>query len=153
MELTPQERANALWQVLDDTLRYYDTVACPCAFPRFRQYAEIDCVDYGGSFYFSETEGFIQLSADRFDTDPGNPSLRTCKKCGSTYSFDWQDFSIHVSRSTLRLLELKRDEIGAPALQPIPFYFGPVGHRNPDKSLFQYYALEDFTTYLRERRT
>lgn len=149
-ESDPQERANQLWKRIAETISYYNEVACPCAFPRFRQYVSIDCVDYGGSFYFSETEGFIRISAEHFEDDPEHPGHKRCKKCKSTYLYDWQDFSIHVSRSCMKIRELRTEEVGAPAIEPIPFYFGPVGHKNPDRSLFQYYELDAFTEYLRQ---
>jgi hypothetical protein len=149
-ELSSQEIANQLWENIAETIRYYNEVACPCAFPRFRQYVAIDCVDYGGSFYFSETEGFITLSAEHFDTDPSNRAHRICKKCKSVYLYDWQDFSIHVNRQCMKMVELNVQESGAPALDPIPFHFGPVGHKNPERSLFRHVELEEFSAYTRE---
>jgi hypothetical protein len=49
-----------------------------------------------------------------------------CKKCGSTYEFGWQDFSIAVEREKLKLTELKVEQIGKPAIKPIPLYIGLI---------------------------
>jgi hypothetical protein len=151
---TIQEATDEMWAMLSDTMEYYNSVSCQCAFPRFRQYAAIDCVDYAGSFYMSETEGFIYLAQKYFDITPVSPtvdannSIYTCKKCGSTFYFGWQDFSIHVNRSVLKPQELKVTDVGAPAKQPIPFVIGLFGHKYPDRSLFDKVTIETFKEYL-----
>ena len=148
--ITAEERANALWKQLGETVAYYNSLACPCAFPRFRQYAEIDCIDYQGSFYFSETEGFIAMTVDGYAADPANVMQVICKKCGSVYYKEWQDFSIHISRTTMKVINLKAEQLGAVAITPIPFNYGPVGHKNPEQHLFRYMELDEFARYLRE---
>ena len=152
-QITPEERVNALWKQLEETVAYYNHLGCPCAFPRFRQYAEIDCVDYRGSFYFSETEGLIAMTADNYVPDPSNGMQVICKTCSTVFYKEWQDFSIHVSRTTMKAVDLKASQLGADAITPIPFNYGPVGHKFPEKSLFQYMELEPFIGYLRERNT
>lgn len=147
--ITAEERANALWKQLQEIVVYYNSLACPCAFPRFRQYAEIDCIDYHGSFYFSETEGLIAMTAGGYEADPANAMQVICKKCGSVFYKEWQDFSIHVSRTTMKVIDLKAAQVGADPITPIPFNYGPVGHKNPEKSLFQYMELDEFIKYLR----
>ena len=151
-ELTQQDRANLLWKELQDVVAYYNSLTCPCAFPRFRQYAEIDCIDYHGNFYFSETEGFIAITAEQYPADPANGMQVICNKCGSVYYKEWQDFSIHVSRTTMKIVELKAEQVGADPIKPIPFNFGPVGHKNPERSLFQHMELEPFVAYLKEKK-
>jgi hypothetical protein len=146
-----------LWTQVERTLAFYDNHACPCAFPRFRQYASIDCVDTGNSFYVSETEAFISRSSRYFDIQTLTPeqggecslAIYTCKKCGSTYEFGWSDFSIHVSRSYLKLKEKKVSDIGSAPLTPIPVFVGPFGHSYPDKA-FAKTDLERLTKYLEE---
>ena len=147
-EITQQERANLLWKELENAIAFYNTKACPCAFPRFRQYVGIDCIDYHGNFYFSETEGFIAASAPNFNPDPANGMQVICKTCGSVFYKEWQDFSIHISRTTMKVVELKAAQVGADTIEPIPFNFGPVGHKNPDRSLFQYLELDEFVKYI-----
>ncbi len=154
-----QDNANKLWKLLEETLSYYDSVACACAFPRFHQYVRIDCVDYGASFYMSETEGFIYHAQKYFDVQPlgkggeVNNAIYTCKKCKSTYDYGWADFSIHVNRTVLKLQELKTETIGAEAKTPIPFVVGLFGHKYPERSLFDMVSLEVFSTYIRELKT
>ena len=148
------ENAEQLWGVLEDVLKEYDRHACPCAFPRFNQYTSIDCVDYRGSFYMHETEGLIHYAKPYFHIEPPESNVATykCKKCGSLYDYEWQDFSIHVSRSYLKLRELKTAQIGADLLEPIPFCVGPSGHKLPPKELFSYMPLDEFRLYLLEQR-
>ena len=146
-----------LWTQVERTLEFYDKQACQCAFPRFRQYVSIDCVDTSNSFYVSETEAFISRSKRYFDIQTlaaeqgGECSLAiyTCKKCGSTYEFGWSDFSIHVSRSYLKLMKKKVNDIGGEPLTPIPVFVGPFGHSYPDKA-FAKDDLEGLTKYFQE---
>ena len=151
-ELTQQERANNLWKALEETVAYYNHESCPCAFPRFRQIVGIDCVDYGGSFYFSETEGFIAVSTEQYPQNPENGLQVICKTCGSVWWKEWQDFSIHISRTVMKPETLKANDIGADPVTPIPFNYGPVGHKNPDRSLFQHMELDVFVKYLKEKK-
>jgi hypothetical protein len=152
-ELSQQERANLLWKELENVVGYYNSIACPCAFPRFRQYVGIDCIDYRGSFYFSETEGLIAVTAEQYTPDPANGMQVICRTCGSVYYKEWQDFSIHISRTTMKIVELKAEQVGADPITPIPFNYGPVGHKNPEKRLFQYMELDAFVNYLKELQT
>ena len=149
-----QADANRLWVLFNETIDYYNSVACPCAFPRFSQYTSIDCVDTGSSFYMSETEGFIQNSAECFDVqevDKGNECYRavlTCKTCGSTWMKAWSDFSIHVDRNYLKPIEIKAVQIGADPETPIPFVVGLFGHKYPDRSGFDLVSFERFKHYI-----
>jgi hypothetical protein len=150
-----QKDTNRLWALLRETIEYYKSLACPCAFPRFIQYASIDCRETHNSFYMSETEGFIQTSGDCFDTkeiDKGDECFKaiyTCKTCGSTYINAWSDFSIRISRTYLKPLQLKANQVGADAENPIPFFVGIFGHSYPDRSDFRNVDFETFKDYIR----
>lgn len=150
-----QGDVSTLGSLLRETIDYYKTLGCPCAFPRFIQYTSIDCVDSGDSFFMRETESFIQASDDCFDTkeiDKGNECYRailTCKTCGSTFIKAWSDFSIAISRTYLKPLELKAPQIGADAEKPIPFMAGLCGHSMPDKAGFKHVDHDTFRAYLR----
>jgi hypothetical protein len=150
-----QADANKLWALLGETVEYYKSLACPCAFPRFIQYTSIDCRTTHNSFYMSETEGFIQTSSDCFDgkeLDKGDECYRgiyTCKTCGSTYINAWSDFSIRVSRTYLKPIELKSSQIGADAQQPIPYFLGLFGRSLPEQSDFKHVEYDTFRAYIR----
>jgi hypothetical protein len=149
-----QNAASQLWALLRETIEYYNSIACPCAFPRFRQYIRIDCLDTHGSFYMSETEGLIHTSKDCFTVeqiDKGSEiyqALCTCKKCGSTYITGWSDFSIHVNRTFLKPIEIKTAQKGADAETPIPFVVGLFGHKLPDLAGFKHVGFEEFKEYV-----
>ncbi len=149
-----RENTNQLWQLLRDTVAYYNSIACPCAFPRFIQYTSIDCSDTHNSYYVSETEGFIQASVKCFNIeymDKGDECQRaiyTCKTCGSTYLNAWSDFSIIVSRTYLKPIKITANQIGADAVQPIPLFVGLYGHSIPDVSNFRRVGLEEFKGYI-----
>lgn len=153
-----QDSANKLWNQVEETMKYYNEVSCPCAFPRFRQFTSIDCTDYGASFYMSETEGFIRYARPYFDiqeVEKGMECYRavyTCKKCGSTFDAGWSDFSIHVSRMFLKPITLTATQVGADIKNPIPFFVGLFGHKYPERSLFEKVDFETFTSYIRELR-
>jgi hypothetical protein len=144
-----------LWAFVKETVDWYNAQSCMCAFPRYRQIAGIDCIDYRKAFYTGETEAFIQHSAPYFDKMPtgqqhSNTALWTCKTCGSTYNWAWEDFSIHVSRTVLKINELKKADIGAAAQKPIPLFVGLSGHGYPDKSEITPVDFEFFSKYMRE---
>lgn len=149
-----QADANRLWQLLADTIKYYNTVACPCAFPRFFQYTTIDCVDTGSSFYMSETEGFIQAATEYYEVqklDQGPEaanSIFTCKVCSSTFNWGWSDFSIHVNRSFLKPITLKATQKGADPEFPTPYFVGPFGHALPDRSAYKWVDFDTFKSYI-----
>ena len=150
-----QEDTNRLWALLRDTVEYYKSLACPCAFPRFIQFTSLDCRETHNSFYMSETEGFIQTSGDCFDvqeTDKGDEcykAIYTCKICGSAYINAWSDFSIRVSRTYLKPVQLNAKQIGALPEKPIPFYVGLFGHSCPDRADFKLVDYETFKGYIR----
>lgn len=151
-----EDETEKLWTYIKETLEFYDSIACPCAFPRFHQYASIDCLDFGASFYMSETESFLHYCISYFDVqemDKGDEVYRaiyTCKKCGSTYEYGWSDFSIRVSRAYLKIRSLKAEQVGLTAKEPIPFYIGLFGHSLPDQDRFKRVGPTDLITYLRE---
>ncbi|WAC14508.1 hypothetical protein [Dyadobacter pollutisoli] len=150
-----KENTDKLWQYLDETLDFYNSLACPCAFPRFRQIVGLDCVDFRKSFYASETEGFISLAGKHFQIqeisggDENSNQLWTCNTCASTFHCGWSDFSIHVNRTFLKTLELKTTDIGADATLPIPLFVGLFGHTFPDQSSILPVDYGTFTTYIR----
>jgi hypothetical protein len=151
-----KENTDKLWQYLDETLIYYNSLGCPCAFPRFRQIAAIDCVDFGKSFYVSETEGFISMAGQYYKiqdiSDGGENSnqLWTCNTCNSTFHCGWSDFSIHVNRTFLKSVDLKVTDIGAETTLPVPLFVGLFGHNFPDHSHILPVDYQTFTTYIRE---
>jgi hypothetical protein len=151
-----QETTDKLWKVLEDSLAFYNSVACQCAFPRFHQYTQVNCTDTRSSFYMSETEGFIHYSRNLFEvveiektTDAYN-AIYTCKKCRSTYDYGWSDFSISVDRAYLKPKQILIPQVGANALEPIPFAVGLFGHKLPDRDLFEKMEVEEFARYLTE---
>lgn len=151
-----QNKANQLWEVFKEILLIYNQGGCQCQYPRYHQYVEIDCVDYRGNFYMSETEGLVANSEPYFNIEEVNekPNDRkyTCKKCGSVYEYNWQDFSIHVDRSYLKIRDKKVGDIGAPPQKPIPFYVGMFGHKLAPREDFLLVDLETFRNYLLERK-
>jgi hypothetical protein len=150
-----QEDTNRLWGVLKATVEYYKSIACPCAFPRFIQYTSIDCRETHNSFYMCETEGFIKASGDCFEgkeidkEDECYKAISTCKICGSTYINAWSDFSIKVSRTYLKPIELKAKQIGANPEQPIPFFIGLFGHSYPNRADFKLVDIDTYKNYIR----
>ena len=150
-----QEDTERLWSLLRETVEYYKSLSCPCAFPRFIQYTSIDCRETNDSFYMSETEGFIHAASECFDskeTDKGDECYRaiyTCKTCGSTYTKAWSDFSIKVDRTYLKPLQLKVQQVGADAEKPIPFFVGIFGHSYPDRAEFRFVDYDSFREYIR----
>jgi len=152
-----QMQADKLWNLIEETLVYYNTVACQCAFPRFRQYVGIDCSDTGDSYYVSETETFISCSKKYFNIEQLTPirggensiAIYTCKKCSTTFEFGWSDFSIHVDRSYLTLKDKKVDDIGADIQTQIPVLLGPFGHSYPVNA-FDKVDLETLKEYMLE---
>ena len=150
-----QEKTDKVWKFLEETIDFYNAKSCPCAFPRFRQIAAIDCVDFGKSFYASETEGIISAAYKHFtvvpttDGNEANNAIWTCNKCRSTYLFGWSDFSIHVNRTFLKINDLRTEDIGEPAISPIPLHVGLFGHTFPDHSHILPTDFETFATYIR----
>jgi len=142
---------------IENILEFYDSHSCQCAFPRFRQYTSIDSADTGNSFYVNETEAFIDNCGKYFDIKKMTPerggecylSMYTCKKCGSIFEYGWSDFSIHISRSYLKLKEKKVNDIGAEPINPIPVFVGPMGHSYLENA-FVKKDLEELTQYLQE---
>jgi hypothetical protein len=144
---------NNVKQLFISTLENYNTHACQCAYPRYRQLLAIDCVDTGKSFSCYETELLIELSKPYFNWSNDNFHISDqwiCKKCGSTYSYEWQDFSISVNRQTIKLENLKTTEIGKPALKPIPLYLGLSGHAFPPETEIKQALYPEFEAYIKE---
>jgi len=149
-----KENTDMLWKFIGETVDYYNSISCPCAFPRFRQVVSLDCTDYGKSFYASETEGFISNASIFFKRQSlesgieASNELWTCKTCGSVYQYGWSDFSIHVNRTILKIIDLKTEEIGAPAELPLPLFVGLFGHNFPDKAHINPVDFETFKSYI-----
>ncbi|GAB4427086.1 MAG: hypothetical protein OHK0039_45300 [Bacteroidia bacterium] len=134
-------------------LAVYRAVACPCAFPRFRQVVAIDCVDWGGAFFCYETEGLIAVAREGYaiGDDTGYGSVWTCETCGSVFQQAWQDFSIHISRSTLKPVQLLVADLGAAAETPMRLSRGFAGHSHPPASLAVQVSPEEIKTWLTAR--
>jgi len=135
--------------------QYYGT-GCQCHFPRYHQIIGIDCVDTGDSFSCHETEMLIEMSKPYFDIQlgpkgyEGNHQVWTCKKCDSTYTNDWEDFSISVSRRTMKASETKVATTGKPGVKPIPLFLGLSGHSFPPQTEMLPVSYEDFEVYMLE---
>ena len=135
---------------------HYYATSCQCAFPRYHQIVGIDCVDTGDSYSCYETEMLIGMSKPYFNITPGPPGFEgnhqewACKKCGSVYSVDWEDFSIHVSRQTMEVTDLKVELTGKPATKPIPLVLGLSGHSYPPQTEMIPATYEDLEKYLME---
>lgn len=160
MARTPQQLqtdAKELYLQIEKTLAFYNKVSCQCAFPRFRQYVSIDCSDTGNSFYLTEAEAFIARSKMNFHVQQMNAEksgecyldLWTCNKCGSQFEYGWSDFSIHISRSYLKLKNKTVEDIGAGPRNPIPVFVGPFGHSYPE-NVFLKTDLPALKDYLEE---
>ncbi|MBC7904608.1 MAG: hypothetical protein H7Y27_14385 [Gemmatimonadaceae bacterium] len=153
---TFEDRETVLWNFLNETIAYYKSISCYCAFPRFRQMIGIDCTDYRKAFAVSETECLIGISSQFFASQPvsnpgeANSELRTCKNCGSSYLFGWQDFSISVNRSVMKPVRINIEDRGAAALVPIPLFVGPSGHGLPDRTQMIPVPFDVFQKYMRE---
>ncbi len=136
---------------------YYYATQCQCAFPRYHQIASIDCVDTGDSYACYETEILIDMSKPYFDILPGpkgyegSHQVWTCKKCGSGYTYDWEDFSIHVNRGTLKATDTKVAAVGKPAEKPVPLYLGLSGHSFPPQTEMVPVEYADFEKYMLEQ--
>lgn len=98
----------------------------------------------------SETEGLIHFAKERLKKMDGVYEQYSCPKCNSIYQAEWQDFSIHVSRSVMRIIDQKAELIGADPVKPVPFVVGFFGHVLPDRNNYQQYELEKFREYLRQ---
>lgn len=138
-------------ELIRQTVTWYREIACPCAFPRFVQYTSIDCVDWGKSFSMYETEMFIAHALTYYikGIEQGEGAIYSCNKCGSSFQFGWSDFSIHVSRSYFKPLQLNATQVGADAQTPIPYYGGFAGHALPDQQLFHRVDAATFIAYIR----
>ena len=145
---------NNVKQLFTTTLENYTAHACQCAYPRYRQILAIDCVDTSSSFSCYETELLIELSKPYFNWSDNNQTIShqwICKKCGSTYSYEWQDFSISVNRQTIKLMSLNTNVIGKPALKPIPLYLGLSGHAFPPATEIKQAYYPEFEDYILEK--
>lgn len=150
------EKTQALFNLC---FKNYYSAQCQCAFPRYHQIIGIDCVNTGDSFSCYETEMLIGMSKPYFDIEPGPKGYEgahqkwTCRKCGSTYTYEWADFSIHVNRQTLKADEVTIPSAGKPAVKPIPLFLGLSGHSFPPQTEMVPASYEDFESYLLEHET
>ena len=69
---TIEDNTVKLWKLIEETMAYYISISCQCAFSRYRQIISLDCSDYEKSFYSSETEGFLQHSRPYFNMTEGS---------------------------------------------------------------------------------
>ena len=152
---TIEDNTEKLWKLIEETMAYFNSISCQCAFPRYRQIISLDCSDYEKSFYCSETEGFLQHSRPYFNMTEGsnkledNSQIWTCKKCGSAYDYARSDFSIYVSRGHLKIKEHKISDFGEAPQKSIPFVVGLFGHSYPDRKLFKQVDLDTFSSYMK----
>ena len=143
-------------ELLSNRLKTYNLEHCQCAYPRFQQIIEIDCLQLGGTFKCWETELLINLSKQYFDieksklTDEIENKLWTCKKCKSTYEYGYTDFSKNIERQKLKLLNLTVKEIGEPIIIPIPLYLGLLSDSFPDKLEMIKVDVKGFQNYITE---
>jgi hypothetical protein len=141
--------------VLRSVVEHYANAACPCAFPRFRQLAALNCTDTGHSFKCMETELLIEMSSVYFreeESAAGNEVLnkrRVCLVCGSIYEYGWSDLNSVLDRQFLKVTSLKASTLGSGPLEPVPVYLGPVGHSIPE-NVFYDNTLEALRDYLLE---
>lgn len=98
----------------------------------------------------SETEGLIHYAKQVLKKIEGVYEQYACAVCGSVYQADWQDFSIHVSRSVMRIIDQKTELIGAEPINPTPFVVGFFGHTLPKREEYQQFEPEEFKKYLWE---
>ncbi|MFN8303684.1 MAG: hypothetical protein U0U46_14430 [Saprospiraceae bacterium] len=151
------QRHDQLKEALQKVIDGFLAEACPCAFPRFRQIAGIDCTDTGDSYCCHDTELLIYMVKPLFDVEPLGPAGEAanekwvCKTCGSTYHWGWSDFSIHVNRQTLKISDLRAVQIGKEALKPVPLFLGLSGHSYPSRTEMQPATLEEMITYLKKK--
>jgi len=150
-----QQQVIQLREMIGETITLYNSVSCVCAFPRLRQIAGIDCIDYRKAFYVTETEYFIDALKPFFKIEPvesarGNSDDWTCLKCGSTWVYQWEDFSISVSRTVLKIKELKAQDAGPAGEKPIPLFIGLGGHGFPDYSEMTPVAFDTFKNYMQK---
>lgn len=155
MDVTKEDKEKVK-AVLQKAVEYYNSISCQCAFPRYHHYVSIDFLDFTiGPFFCYETEALIDLSIDCFeknkiDTQTGVREIWKCKKCGSTYCFEWEDFNIHISRSFLKIDSKKCKDMGLPIDDNLPVIIGTIGYGEP-KHGFRKVDSEEFENYLLEK--
>ena len=149
-------RKEQIRTLFEQVLARYQARACPCAYPRFRQLAEVDCSKTGDSYTCHDTELLISMAKPGFEvrkTESNEDAVTqqwTCKTCGSVYDFGWSDFSIAIDRSRLRVVDLNVREVGLPAKQPQPVYLGVMGHSLPGPGEVEQVDYEVFADYMLE---
>ena len=155
--MTLEGRLKKVHQLLTQIVSHYNHIACPCAFPRFRQITSIDCADTGDSFKCYETEILISLVRPYYQQEKteikgeSNGEIWTCKSCGSRFEYGWSDFSISVDRQYLKLIVLRIKDIGLPAVNPIPLFAGLMGHSYPGKEKISLVDYQKFEDYIKEK--
>lgn len=143
-----------LEEELSAVLDFYYSKGCPCQFPRFRQFAAIDCLELGGSFYCYESNLLIEKAIlKRFDLGLAKKEatgglLVSCKVCQSTYRWDAEEFGFAVQWMVLRLEEKKSRDIGAPTKNILPVFIGPIGYEIPSTPMFEESLIKEVIDYL-----
>lgn len=151
-----KEKAEIVTQIYKKAIINYTNKGCFCAFPRFQQIIGIDCTSTHNSFKCFDTEILMGLIKEHFDIENSEQNDEctnkkwTCKNCKSTYEYGWSDFSIHIDRQKLKLVELKTISQGKPTENPIPIFVGLIGHSYPDYSVIKSVDEETFRKYICE---
>ncbi len=162
MKRTKEEMVKKHKQVtdlLEKVFEMYYRNSCQCAYPRYIQIVGVDCTISGDSFKSYDTELLIDYSRNYFNvlesclTDERKNENWVCKKCGSIYEYGWSDFSIHVERQKLKLIELNTEQIGKPVNNPMPLYIGLMGHSYPPKSEIENVVFKQFANYMLEKES
>ena len=154
---TFKDKYKRIFDLINLTLEKYNLDSCQCAYPRFQQLVGIDCSKSGKSFRCWETEILISSSKKYFEIiesklkDENVNQTWICKKCKSEYEFGWSDFSIHVDRQKLKLINLKTNLIGKETEKPIPLFLGLFGHSYPKKSEMDFAEFKKLEEYLLEK--
>ena len=152
--MTFEEAYEKVHQLFTKRLEEYQQSACQCAYPRYSQILAIDCVDTSDSFSCYETELLIELSKPYFNWSDDNQQINSqwiCKKCGSAYAYEWQDFSIQVNRQVLKQISFNTPFVGKNAERPIPLFLGLSGHAFPPETEIRRASFEEFENYFMEK--
>lgn len=107
------EQVEKYKQKLKEVIDFYYSVACPCAFPRFRQLVSIDCFNTEGTFYLYETNLLIrEVMTNRFEIQKENNDVFvSCNVCDSKYIIDGDEFGFLVQRLVLKMIDKKVEDI------------------------------------------
>jgi hypothetical protein len=141
---------------------FYLEHGCPCRFPRFRSVVGFNFEDHGiAPHALHETQTLIAICTRHekgMYTQEGNPEEEiryTCSVCGAAILEEYDEYSISMWRSFLRIETVQHD-LGPAPLKPEPLYWGPYGidtdqHVDVINNLFtQTENFEDYISYMTE---